>query len=40
VGLIAFLDPPEESAAQAIKALRRGGVTVRVLTGVNQVIAL
>jgi Mg2+-importing ATPase len=39
VGLIAFLDPPKESAAQAIKELHRGGVTVKVLTGDNQVIA-
>jgi Mg2+-importing ATPase len=39
VGLIAFLDPPKESAAQAIKELNRGGVAVKVLTGDNQVIA-
>lgn len=39
VGLIAFLDPPKESAAQAIKELHRGGVAVKVLTGDNHVIA-
>jgi Mg2+-importing ATPase len=39
VGLIAFLDPPKDSAAQAIRDLNRGGVAVKVLTGDNPVIA-
>ena len=39
VGLIAFLDPPKDSAAQAIRELNRGGVVVKVLTGDNPVIA-
>lgn len=36
---IAFLDPPKESAAQAIKALSRNGVEVKILTGDNDIIA-
>lgn len=39
VGLIAFLDPPKDSAAQAIRDLNHGGVAVKVLTGDNPVIA-
>jgi P-type Mg2+ transporter len=39
VGYIAFLDPPKESAARAIAALARHGVTVKVLTGDNEAIA-
>ncbi|WP_457767055.1 magnesium-translocating P-type ATPase [Cyanobium sp. ULC065] len=39
VGLVAFLDPPKDSAAQAIRDLKRGGVAVKVLTGDNPVIA-
>jgi Mg2+-importing ATPase len=39
IGLIAFLDPPKDSAAPAIAALNYGGVQVKVLTGDNPVIA-
>ena len=39
VGLIAFLDPPKDSAAEALRLLRQGQVTVKVLTGDNPVIA-
>lgn len=39
LGLVAFLDPPKDSAAQALRDLNRGGVTVKVLTGDNPVIA-
>ncbi len=39
LGLVAFLDPPKDSAAQAIRDLNRGGVAVKVLTGDNPVIA-
>jgi Mg2+-importing ATPase len=39
LGLIAFLDPPKDSARQAIGDLNRGGVAVKVLTGDNAVIA-
>ena len=38
LGYIAFLDPPKESAAAAIKALGAGGVTVKILTGDNEII--
>jgi Mg2+-importing ATPase len=37
-GYIAFLDPPKESAAKAIRALRENGVEVKVLTGDNEVV--
>ncbi len=39
MGLIAFLDPPKDSARQAIAALNHGGVQVKVLTGDNPIIA-
>ncbi|MGZ5009323.1 MAG: magnesium-translocating P-type ATPase, partial [Methylobacter sp.] len=39
IGLIAFLDPPKDSAAHAIAALNQGGVQVKVLTGDNPIIA-
>ncbi len=38
LGNIAFLDPPKDSAAQAIKALKRSGVDVKILTGDNEII--
>ena len=37
-GYIAFLDPPKESAGQAIAALQHNGVTVKVLTGDNDLV--
>ena len=37
-GYIAFLDPPKDTAAKAIDALRRHGVTVKVLTGDNDLV--
>ncbi|PWU21406.1 MAG: magnesium-translocating P-type ATPase [Bdellovibrio sp.] len=36
LGYIAFLDPPKESASQAIKKLNEHGVAVKVLTGDND----
>lgn len=39
VGLIAFLDPPKDSAAAALAQLARQRVSVKVLTGDNAVIA-
>ena len=36
IGYIAFLDPPKESAAPALKALAMHGVAVKVLTGDNE----
>ncbi|USG63821.1 magnesium-translocating P-type ATPase [Brevibacillus ruminantium] len=38
VGYICFLDPPKESAAAAISALREHGVEVKVLTGDNAAV--
>ncbi|MEM8325299.1 magnesium-translocating P-type ATPase, partial [Morganella morganii] len=37
-GILTFLDPPKDSAAKAIKALKHNGVTVKVLTGDNAVV--
>ena len=37
-GYIAFLDPPKDSAAKAIQALQNHGVTVKVLTGDNDLV--
>lgn len=37
-GFIAFLDPPKESAAPAIDALRQHGVAVKILTGDNDIV--
>ncbi|KHK58269.1 magnesium ABC transporter ATPase [Ralstonia sp. A12] len=39
LGYIAFLDPPRETAADAIAALKAGGVTVKILTGDNAIVA-
>ncbi|MDD2959787.1 MAG: magnesium-translocating P-type ATPase [Lachnospiraceae bacterium] len=36
IGYLAFLDPPKESAADAIKALKAHGVTTKILTGDND----
>jgi len=38
VGYLAFLDPPKETAAPALEALRTSGVTVKVLTGDNALV--
>ena len=38
LGYIAFLDPPKDSAGAAIAALAKKGVTVKILTGDNEVI--
>jgi Mg2+-importing ATPase len=37
-GYIAFLDPPKESAAAAIRTLQEHGVAVKVLTGDNEAV--
>jgi Mg2+-importing ATPase len=39
MGFIAFLDPPKDSAAEAIRALEANGVAVKILTGDNDVVA-
>ncbi|MEP7097218.1 MAG: magnesium-translocating P-type ATPase [Dokdonella sp.] len=38
MGFIAFLDPPKDSAAEAIRALNDNGVAVKILTGDNDVV--
>jgi P-type Mg2+ transporter len=38
LGYIAFLDPPKETARAAIAALNRSGVTVKIITGDNEVV--
>jgi Mg2+-importing ATPase len=38
-GYIAFFDPPKETTAPAIAALRERGVTVKVLTGDNELVS-
>ena len=37
-GYVAFLDPPKETARQAIAALREYGVAVKIITGDNDVV--
>lgn len=37
-GYLAFLDPPKDTAIKAIEALRQHGVTVKVLTGDNDLV--
>ena len=37
-GYLAFLDPPKETAAKAITVLRQQGITVKVLTGDNDLV--
>lgn len=37
-GFMAFLDPPKESAAPALRALMENGVAVKVITGDNEIV--
>ena len=37
-GYLAFLDPPKETAAPAIRALQDHGIAVKVLTGDNELV--
>jgi P-type Mg2+ transporter len=37
-GFIGFLDPPKETAAEALKALHAHGITVKILTGDNALV--
>ena len=39
LGYIAFFDPAKQSSRQAIEALSRSGVTVKVLTGDNELVS-
>ncbi len=38
-GYLAFLDPPKESAGPAIQALKRHGISIKVLTGDNELVS-
>ena len=38
VGYVAFLDPPKETSAPAIRALNDHGVAVKILTGDNELV--
>ncbi|CAN5205476.1 magnesium-translocating P-type ATPase [soil metagenome] len=38
-GYVAFLDPPKDSAGVAIKALQAGGVSIKVLSGDNELVS-
>ncbi|MBY0577167.1 MAG: magnesium-translocating P-type ATPase [Gallionellaceae bacterium] len=38
IGYVAFLDPPKESTESALNALAAHGVTVKVLTGDNELV--
>jgi len=37
-GYIAFLDPPKETASEAIRALKNHGVEVKIVTGDNEIV--
>ena len=37
-GYVAFLDPPKDTAREAIAALREHGVVVKIITGDNEVV--
>jgi len=39
LGYIAFLDPPKDSAAPALEMLRASGVTVKVVSGDNELVS-
>lgn len=39
IGFMGFLDPAKASAKPAIKSLQQHGVTVKVLTGDNAIVA-
>lgn len=38
LGYVAFLDPPKDSSANAIKALKHSGVDIKILTGDNELV--
>lgn len=38
-GYVAFLDPPKDTAAKAIRALHTHGVEVKILTGDNELVS-
>lgn len=38
IGYVAFLDPPKDSAKPAIQSLNQAGVSVKILTGDNELV--
>lgn len=40
LGYVTFLDPPKETTAAALRALKEKGIEVKVLTGDNHLVAL
>lgn len=38
IGFLAFLDPPKQSAANAIKQLKEHGIEVKILSGDNDAV--
>jgi Mg2+-importing ATPase len=38
-GYVAFLDPPKDTAGRALEALHKHGVSVKILTGDNQLVS-
>lgn len=40
IGYLAFLDPPKESAADAIRQLHENGVDIKILSGDNETVVL
>ena len=39
-GYIAFLDPPKETTAPALKLLKQNGIDIKILTGDNELVSL
>ena len=39
IGFLTFLDPPKKSTAETIKKLNHRGITIKVLTGDNELVA-
>ncbi|MEM3422774.1 MAG: magnesium-translocating P-type ATPase [Candidatus Bilamarchaeaceae archaeon] len=38
IGFVAFLDPPKESASEAVKLMKDNGIEVKILTGDNDLV--
>jgi Mg2+-importing ATPase len=38
LGFVAFIDPPKETAREAIQLLRKNGVALKIITGDNEIV--
>lgn len=38
IGFVAFLDPPKETAREALQLLRRAGIELKIVTGDNELV--